>query len=37
MNTVLEKRNAQIAVGGLAAAGAAVIGGKAVLERSRAE
>jgi CHAD domain-containing protein len=36
MNTVLEKRNAQIAVGGLAAAGAAVIGGKAVLERSRA-
>jgi hypothetical protein len=36
MNTVLEKRNAQIAVGGLAAAGAAVVGGKAVRDRSRA-
>jgi CHAD domain-containing protein len=36
MNTLLEKRNTQIAVGGIAAAGAAVAGGRAALAQRRA-
>jgi CHAD domain-containing protein len=36
MNQLLEKRNAQIAIGGLAAAGVTVAGGKAALAQMRA-